>query len=165
MARPRLAIEPLPVMSLRVARKDQRHVRAAVSRIRRGLPVSEDAFGIFVSEEAALRFVSDTLMMRFYPRSIYLFGSRARRDHRPDSDIDILIVVPDGTDTDILGAAQMSLAPAGLAVDVLSCTEAEFSSADDGTIIGEARQRGRRLYADRVTLRKEREHVQLACVS
>ena len=165
MARPRLADRPLPVMSLRVAKTDQPRVRAAAARIRRGLPLNEDALGIFVSEEAALRFVSDTLMMRFFPRSIHLFGSRARRDHRPDSDIDVLLVLPDEADTDVLGAAQTALAPSGLAVDVLACTEAEFLSARDGTIACEARRRGRRLHADRATLRREREHVELARVS
>jgi hypothetical protein len=29
-----------------------------------------------------------------------LFGSRARRDHRPDSDIDLLCLIPDGIDID-----------------------------------------------------------------
>jgi predicted nucleotidyltransferase len=31
------------------------------------------------------------------PRRIILFGSAVRDDMRPDSDIDILVVVPDGT--------------------------------------------------------------------
>ncbi len=29
------------------------------------------------------------------PDMIYLFGSRARGDHEPDSDLDLLVVVPD----------------------------------------------------------------------
>jgi predicted nucleotidyltransferase len=32
---------------------------------------------------------------------ISLFGSRARRDHRPDSDYDLLCVIPEGTPRDI----------------------------------------------------------------
>jgi len=29
------------------------------------------------------------------PDRVYLFGSRARSDHEPDSDLDLLIVIPD----------------------------------------------------------------------
>lgn len=32
---------------------------------------------------------------------IGLFGSRARRDHRPDSDFDILCLIPDGVGADL----------------------------------------------------------------
>ena len=34
----------------------------------------------------------------FEPERIVLFGSRARGGARPDSDVDLLIVMPDGTD-------------------------------------------------------------------
>ena len=34
----------------------------------------------------------------FEPERIILFGSRARGDARPDSDVDLLVVMPDGTD-------------------------------------------------------------------
>jgi predicted nucleotidyltransferase len=35
-----------------------------------------------------------------HPLRIILFGSVARGDMRPDSDIDLLIVMPEGTDSD-----------------------------------------------------------------
>lgn len=35
-----------------------------------------------------------------HPLRIVLFGSAARGDMRPDSDIDLLIVMPEGTDSD-----------------------------------------------------------------
>ena len=34
----------------------------------------------------------------FEPERIILFGSRARGEARPDSDVDLLVVMPDGTD-------------------------------------------------------------------
>lgn len=39
----------------------------------------------------------DALTSRLHPQSIWQFGSRARGDHRPDSDWDLVVVMPDGT--------------------------------------------------------------------
>jgi uncharacterized protein len=40
----------------------------------------------------------DRLVRHFHPLRIVLFGSHARGDATPDSDLDFLIVMPDGTD-------------------------------------------------------------------
>ena len=37
------------------------------------------------------------LVATFHPERIYLFGSKARADSNPDSDYDLMIVVPDET--------------------------------------------------------------------
>ncbi|MGD0431658.1 MAG: nucleotidyltransferase domain-containing protein [Acetobacteraceae bacterium] len=39
----------------------------------------------------------DPVVAYFRPRRVILFGSRARGDARPDSDIDLLVVVDDDT--------------------------------------------------------------------
>ncbi len=39
----------------------------------------------------------DRVVAYFYPRRAILFGSRARGDAGPDSDIDLLVVVDDDT--------------------------------------------------------------------
>jgi uncharacterized protein len=39
----------------------------------------------------------DPVVAYFKPRRVILFGSRARGDHGPDSDIDLLVVVDDDT--------------------------------------------------------------------
>jgi uncharacterized protein len=39
----------------------------------------------------------DPVVAYFKPRRVILFGSRARGDARPDSDIDLLVVVDDDT--------------------------------------------------------------------
>ena len=39
----------------------------------------------------------DPVVAYFKPRRVSLFGSRARGDHAPDSDIDLLVVVDDDT--------------------------------------------------------------------
>jgi predicted nucleotidyltransferase len=38
------------------------------------------------------------IVAKFAPIEIRLFGSRARGDARADSDVDLLVVMPDGTD-------------------------------------------------------------------
>ena len=42
----------------------------------------------------------ERLISELQPEAIWLFGSRARGMHGPDSDWDLLDVVPDGTDVD-----------------------------------------------------------------
>lgn len=57
------------------------------------------AFPFLDYEKAVLTVVRDSLSESLGPETkIYLFGSRARRDHRPDSDFDILCLLPDNLD-------------------------------------------------------------------
>jgi predicted nucleotidyltransferase len=44
-----------------------------------------------------MRWMVDVIVREVRPHRIVLFGSRARGTQRPDSDIDLLVVVPDGT--------------------------------------------------------------------
>jgi|SRR5579884_128428 predicted nucleotidyltransferase len=46
--------------------------------------------------EPALAEVVRRLIDAYQPERIYLFGSRARGDAGPDSDYDLLLIVPDG---------------------------------------------------------------------
>ena len=52
--------------------------------------------GPFRSEAAAHGFLCDRLVFALRADAIWLFGSRARGDARPDSDFDLLVVLPDG---------------------------------------------------------------------
>lgn len=47
------------------------------------------------SEVGKLVDVAERLVAAYQPERIYLFGSRARGDLGPDSDFDLLVVVPD----------------------------------------------------------------------
>ena len=57
-------------------------------RIRQALP------SLAPEEVADLARVVERLVSAFRPRRIYVFGSQARGEATPDSDIDLLIVVP-----------------------------------------------------------------------
>jgi predicted nucleotidyltransferase len=48
-----------------------------------------------VSLNSATKTIIEGIVTLTRPEAIYLFGSRAREDFDPDSDLDLLIVVPD----------------------------------------------------------------------
>jgi len=57
--------------------------------------------GVIESDADALdimRWMVDVIVREVRPNRIVLFGSRARGTHQSDSDIDLLVVVPDETD-------------------------------------------------------------------
>jgi predicted nucleotidyltransferase len=59
------------------------------TRVRQELPHLTEA------EKADLARVVETIVRRFVPDSVYVFGSQARGEAGGDSDVDLLIVVPD----------------------------------------------------------------------
>ena len=114
---------------------------------------SAAAVGVFKDEEAAIGFIRDRLVFSLRPESLWLFGSRARREHRPDSDFDILVVLPDEPAT-IATDYRHALEPllgSGLPCDVVPCPHSDFERAKNtpGTIAHEAFHAGRQLYQKR----------------
>jgi len=99
----------------------------------------------------ALACIIERLVEAYEPDRIYLFGSKARGDYGPDSDFDLMVVVPD----DALENRKRSrlayerLWGTGTAADVLVWTHGRFESRAhlraslSGTILRE----GRLLYA------------------
>jgi predicted nucleotidyltransferase len=49
-----------------------------------------------------IRPLVEAIRHRFNPEAVWLFGSRARGDHRPDSDWDIVVELPDDCDPELL---------------------------------------------------------------
>lgn len=49
-----------------------------------------------------IRPLIDEIKTRLQPETVWLFGSRARGDNRPDSDWDILVALPDDADPELL---------------------------------------------------------------
>lgn len=169
MARPRLdqSGEAMPNVSIRAPRRHHDILRQVPALLRtpkgeRALSwvlhhEVEEPVGLFRSEEAALRFLCDAITVACHPRAIWLFGSRARGNARPDSDVDLLVVLPDGKETGIESDIVRATALGGVATDILVCSESEFRdyAGEIHTIVGQVHEHGRRLYADKATLREE----------
>ncbi|MCX6023648.1 MAG: nucleotidyltransferase domain-containing protein [Chloroflexi bacterium] len=95
--------------------------------------------------------IVERLVVAYEPLRISLFGSKARGDDGPDSDFDLMVIVPADAASERQGGrlALQALRGTGTAADVLVQTEAYFSSRTHllsslpGTIVRE----GRLLYA------------------
>jgi predicted nucleotidyltransferase len=99
---------------------------------------------------ARLAAVIDRIVERMRPEAIWLFGSRAEGRARPDSDYDLLVVVPDGApaaELDPVGAYEITRG-LGVAVDVVPCTRSVFEEEkhEINTLPRAAFVRGRLLY-------------------
>ena len=84
------------------------------------------------------------------PQRIILFGSAARGDMRPDSDIDILVVVPDGTPRRRTAQTiYRNLIGLRAAVDVVVATESDLQQYGDNfsLVYYPALREGRAIYA------------------
>jgi len=98
--------------------------QALEARVRRELPhlTGDDA--------RALACILERLIDAYQPERIYLFGSKARGDAGPDSDFDLLVVVPDTAPDELRGSrlAYERLWGTGTAADVLVWTQGRFDS-------------------------------------
>jgi predicted nucleotidyltransferase len=87
------------------------------------------------------------LVPAYQPERVYLFGSRARGEAGPDSDYDLLLVVPDDASADRQRSrlAYEVLRGTGVAADVLVCTRSWFDRREGlkaslpGTVLREGR--------------------------
>jgi uncharacterized protein len=64
---------------------------------RRSRAVSGSPAPLVQTDDAMLNEIVRRLVETLQPERIYLFGSRARREARPDSDYDLLVVVKERT--------------------------------------------------------------------
>ena len=78
--------------------------------------------------ERELTEVLRRLVAAYEPERVYLFGSRARGDAGPDSDLDLMVVVPDDASEERRRSrlAYEALRGTGIAADVLVCTRSYF---------------------------------------
>ena len=109
--------------------------------------------GPFRNEEAALAFLRDRLVADLRPLSIWFFGSRARGQARPDSDFDLLVVLPDGLPEESYShsAVAAPVIACGLACDIVPCSWSQFMVDKDNstTLVHAAATKGREIYRAR----------------
>lgn len=90
------------------------------------------------------------IVRKFHPERIILFGSQARGDARPDSDVDLLVVMPvDGSPHDKSVEIRVALHNIRVPKDIIVTTPEEFAWRQDvvGTIEYPAVKEGKVLYA------------------
>ena len=96
-----------------------------------------------------IREMVDIIVSRFHPLAIILFGSRARNDHQPNSDVDLLVVLLHVADKR-LSAITIgdSLSHVPIAKDVIVTTPQEISEESNinGALINRAMREGKILY-------------------
>lgn len=100
-----------------------------------------------LDEDAALREIVRRIADAYHPLRIYLFGSKARGTAGPDSDYDLLVVVPDDAPPERRRSrlAYQTLRGTGTAADVVVCTRSYFDARRHlkaslpGTVLREGR--------------------------
>ena len=85
-----------------------------------------------------------------HPSKIILFGSAEREEMGPNSDLDVLVVMPSGTHRrNTARSIYRNLIGVGFAVDIVVVTEQDIERYKDniGMVIKPALEQGRLLYA------------------
>lgn len=81
-----------------------------------------------VAQQEEIEEITRRLVEFYRPVKIYLFGSAARGDAGPDSDLDFCVVVPDDTPVEKFraGATRWALAGILAATDVVPSRQTDF---------------------------------------
>ncbi len=120
-------------------------LRALEDRIRREFSVLGD------EQIGELTRVVQCLVDFFHPERVYVFGSHARGEATPESDIDLLIVIPNTNQPAhrLAQAAYHALPSHSLAVDILVIARHEFDrrSPAMASLPATVLREGRTLYA------------------
>ena len=84
----------------------------------------------------------------FDPERIILFGSRARGDAHPQSDVDLLVVMPDGTVRDVAVDIGLAVGDLPVAKDIIVTTPEEIARRGDviGTVLRPTLREGTVIY-------------------
>jgi predicted nucleotidyltransferase len=100
-------------------------------------------------EEGLINSVVNKIVERFAPQKVILFGSRARGEATPDSDLDLFVVMPSNLRRDNRGMEISKLFPDRLfPLDVLVYTpdELEMSQKRNNPFIKDILREGKVLY-------------------
>jgi predicted nucleotidyltransferase len=104
-------------------------------------------------EDSMIREIVDTIVREADPDTVILFGSRARGDARPDSDVDLLIVEresfsPQHSRRQETARLYLALRKLAMPKDLLLYSRDEFERLKDSAhhIVGRAQREGRVLH-------------------
>lgn len=107
----------------------------------------------FSNNEVLLRQMVEIIVSEVSPETIILFGSRARGDARPDSDVDLLVVEtepfsPQRSRRKEAARLYMALRNLGVSKDILLYSREEFERWKDSLnhVVGRAHREGRVLH-------------------
>lgn len=106
--------------------------------------------GIYASEDEALQCLVARLVAALDPQAIWLFGSRARGDHRPDSDFDLMVVGKPGQnfgDDEYLTVYQPTHGT-WVGCDVVPCTAEDYQIGQllPTTLVSQVMDHGRKIF-------------------
>jgi predicted nucleotidyltransferase len=78
--------------------------------------------------DPSLALIVGRLIAAFHPEKVYLFGSHARGEAGPDSDYDLMLIMPDDAPSQLLDprTACQVLGGTGIAADVLLWRRSSF---------------------------------------
>ncbi|WP_420456761.1 nucleotidyltransferase domain-containing protein [Rubrivirga sp.] len=106
--------------------------------------------GLPYTADPLVRAVVEQVVAEADPLRVVLFGSRATGTARPDSDVDLSVVMPDGTDRRAARTRIGSrLRRPGVGIDLLVTTPAVLAASGDdpGPIYRTVLRTGREIYA------------------
>ena len=93
--------------------------------------------------------ITDRIVRDFHPLRLILFGSHARRDARPDSDVDLLVVLSQVANKRLVAVEiRRALADLPVCKDIVVTTPEEIARRGDliGTVLRPALREGKVLY-------------------
>ena len=103
-----------------------------------------------MTAQTAIRQMTSRIAKRFKPDKIVLFGSHARGAAGPDSDVDLLVIMPvNGSRRELATSIDMSLVGVNLPADVIvmSPDDIKRNRRQIGTVVCSAMREGKVVYA------------------
>ncbi len=105
-----------------------------------------------MTREAAIQTMVDRIVQRFQPLRVILFGSHARGSAAAESDVDLLVVLPDVTDKRTTTVEiRRALGDLPLSKDVIVTTPDEIARRGNlvGSVLRPALREGKVVYEQR----------------